>query len=190
MPHSPSTHSASISNYQSSNIAADIHSAPNTTQYGFSLPSHPDDPVASDDVGPNTTVSRKKTHILDLPPEVLLQAISNLDPRDIATSERVCKAWFAACRDDSCWRIAFFARFDAATAPGRRLTGLKSTWKAEYLFRSKLLRMWAKSSAKSRVADLKVSHITNLELLPHGGAFVGSTWSDLRCTLYNLVATV
>lgn len=161
--------------------AGSINNPLSTTQYGSpsntaSVPfSQGEEPKSStSDNGDTNSTSR--TSILKLPPEVLLHAISFLDPRDIAISERVCKTWFDTCRDDACWRTAFFARFDAATAPGRRLTGNKSTWKAEYLFRAKTLRMWAKSSAKSRVADLKLSHITNLELLPQGGALVASTW--------------
>lgn len=116
--------------------------------------------------------------ILKLPPEILIQSLSHCDPRDIAASERVCKSWLNTCRDDACWRTAFFTRFEAVSAPGRRLTAsaASSTWKAEYLLRSKMLRLWAKSAAKSRVADLKLSHITNLDLLPSGGVILASTW--------------
>lgn len=135
------------------------------TQHGYSDSRLPAQPLPG------------KRHILDLPPELLIQSLSHLDPPDIATSERVCKDWFSTCRDDACWRTAFFNRYQASTAPGKRLhKSAKTSWKAEYLLRSKMLRLWAKSSAKSRVADLKLSHLTNLELLSQGGALVASSW--------------
>ena len=67
----------------------------------------------------------------------------------------VCRWWNALIRDESCWRSALFRYFGAL--PLKRIS--KSSWKTEYLVRSKLIRDWTFGKCKTLQYDPKIGPI-------------------------------
>ncbi|KAI8818610.1 WD40-repeat-containing domain protein [Fimicolochytrium jonesii] len=75
-------------------------------------------------------------HINDLPDELFISILANLDHNELRQTMLVCRRWKRILSDDSCWRSAFLVTFGGL--PLRRLG--ESSWRKEYMKRVQLLR--------------------------------------------------
>ncbi|TPX37618.1 hypothetical protein SmJEL517_g00754 [Synchytrium microbalum] len=74
--------------------------------------------------------------IFSLPDELLIHCLANLEPHDLEKASLACKKWNQIIADESCWRCALETYF--GSLPIRRVS--QSSWKKEYLKRSRFLR--------------------------------------------------
>ena len=120
--------------------------------------------------------------IQELAPETLLRVFAHLDPRALARSACVCRAWHELIGRDTTWRSAFAVAFGLddreeriAAAAGAGLadaTGLRvapalrrvdaGSWRAEYVTRSKLLRHWRRSRTTCVFSDPKILSLIHI----------------------------
>lgn len=138
---------------------------------------------AVNSIGKGKTKAHEESPINSLPPELLAHCFALLPAGSLLAGELftshstcsssprtatlVCKAWYHVATDETSWRSAFANYYglpESGQLPGRRVDA--SSWKAEYLTRTRLIRRWIKSRnasltydahAGGRISDLVVS---------------------------------
>ncbi|GAA5903061.1 uncharacterized protein JCM6883_002679 [Sporobolomyces salmoneus] len=82
--------------------------------------------------------------IQNLPFECLTHVFAHLPPRELGTCQLVCRLWNEVVGDETSWRTAFEMYYGVnASSLGRRIE--PSSWRAEYIARVALMRLWHRS---------------------------------------------
>jgi hypothetical protein len=108
-------------------------SAPSNHGTTSSQPRHPSSASGS----AQSSIHRETpSFIKKTPPEVLVHIFSFLDSESFASASFVCREWHTIAGDDYAWKAAFDRFFGVHSIIPR----LSTTWRGEYLHRSRLLR--------------------------------------------------
>ncbi|CAO1632374.1 unnamed protein product [Sympodiomycopsis kandeliae] len=103
------------------------------------------------------------TWISTLPAETLSRIVGHLDPISLSRASAVCRTWNRIVKDDVTWREALSNAFsisqDGSGASIALRRTKKTSWKAEYIHRSDLIKRWKRSRAPAISSDMRVSNI-------------------------------
>ncbi|KAJ2559187.1 hypothetical protein EV175_000449 [Coemansia sp. RSA 1933] len=100
----------------------------------------------------NSDMATKELGVGDLPEELLVMILANIDPAGLRTSGQVCRRWRRIVTDERSWKRAFVRRFGrepfemlATGSVGRG--GAKGSgvgvWQSEYSSRERVTGLWA-----------------------------------------------
>ncbi|KAI9101005.1 WD40-repeat-containing domain protein [Phlyctochytrium arcticum] len=95
--------------------------------------------------------------VKDLPDELLICVLANLEAKDMRTASKVCTRWHRVISDDSCWRCAFACYY--GSLPSWRLS--EDTWKRQYIRRSQMLRNFQRGKQNVQY-DPRIGRIDDL----------------------------
>ncbi|SAL95327.1 hypothetical protein [Absidia glauca] len=109
----------------------------------------------------------KPTYIHQLSIEVVAHIFARLDPISLTTVAKTCRYWRHIVTDDLCWKNAFLAYF--GQLPYKRLRA--TSWKAEYILRTHLIRKWEKGRGRLLTFNPKIGSIDGL-LVDYDNSFM------------------
>ncbi|KAI8333063.1 WD40-repeat-containing domain protein [Chlamydoabsidia padenii] len=98
------------------------------------------------------------TYIHQLSIELVAHIFARLDPTSLTAVAKTCRYWRHIVTDDVCWKNAFLAYF--GQLPYKRIRN--TSWKAEYILRTHLVRKWEKGRGRLLTFNPKIGSIDNL----------------------------
>ncbi|KAJ3228801.1 hypothetical protein HDU78_009530 [Chytriomyces hyalinus] len=100
----------------------------------------------------------QRNYSVNLPDELLIMALANLQPEELRLCGAVCQRWLRVINDDSCWRMAL--EVFMGCLPGRRIA--RRSWKSEYMRRFLLLKEWKAGGKRVVQFDPRIGPISNM----------------------------
>ncbi|KAJ3242470.1 hypothetical protein HDU81_003176 [Chytriomyces hyalinus] len=100
----------------------------------------------------------QRNYSVNLPDELLIMALANLQPEELRLCGAVCQRWLRVINDDSCWRMAL--EVFMGCLPGRRIA--RRSWKSEYMRRFLLLKEWRAGGKRVVQFDPRIGSISNM----------------------------
>ncbi|GAA5930988.1 uncharacterized protein JCM15063_002514 [Sporobolomyces koalae] len=101
--------------------------------------------------------------IQELPFECLAHIFAHLPPRELGTCQLVCKVWNDVVGDETSWRSAFETYYGVTpNSLGRRIES--SSWRAEYIARVALMRLWHRSRTPTVIHNPSLGALTSIHI--------------------------
>ncbi|GAA5881620.1 hypothetical protein JCM16303_005512 [Sporobolomyces ruberrimus] len=101
--------------------------------------------------------------IQNLPLECLTHIFAHLAPRELGTCQLVCRVWNEVVGDETSWRTAFETYYGVtATSLGRRIE--PSSWRAEYIARVALMRLWHRSRTPTVIHNPSLGALSSIHI--------------------------
>ncbi|RCK61005.1 Ubiquitin ligase complex F-box protein UFO1 [Candida viswanathii] len=100
-------------------------------------------------------LSHPKLTIQDLPPELLIQVFTYLDPTRLNTLRLVCKRWNHAINDREVWMKSFQMRFNIPVSSLSFPTiSLSLNWMREYSTRLQVIKNWKRGNSVHKIYQI------------------------------------
>ncbi|CAO3577746.1 unnamed protein product [Absidia cylindrospora] len=108
--------------------------------------------------GLSSSTTTTTAYIHQLSVEVVAHIFAKLDPSSLTTLAKTCRYWRHIVKDDVCWKNAFLAYF--GQLPYKRLRN--TSWKSEYILRTRLIRKWEKGRGTLMTFNPKIGSVDTI----------------------------